>query len=99
MPNLHHECGGGCAGTGAAGQSEPWLWSEADHYWLLKPTSPGTHPLKRSSGILGEQLPSPACELPELPFSALPGMLHLSCGCQPLEDFCHVSYVRKAGLC
>lgn len=89
---------GAVLATGAAGQSEPWLWSEADQYWLLKPASPGTQPVKRNSGILGEQLPSPACEL-ELPFSALPGMSHLSCGCQPLEDFCHVSYVRKAGPC
>lgn len=99
MLNVHCEDGRGCAGTGTGPWSEPWLWSEADQWWLLKPTSPGTQPIKRSSGIAGEQLSSPACELLELPFSALQGMLHLSCGCQPHEDFCRVSSVRKAGPC
>lgn len=35
----------------------------------------------------------------ELPFSALQGMLHLSCGHQPHDDFCPVSEVREAGPC
>lgn len=87
--NSHHETGRGCAGLGLARDPSPACGGRQTII-VLKPTSPGTQPVKRSSGILGEPFSSPACELLELPFSALQGMSHVPCGWQPHEDFCHL---------
>lgn len=87
--NSHLETVRGCAGLELA-----WDLSSAcggrQTIVVLKPTSPGTQPIKRSSGIPGEPFSSPACELLELPFSALQGMSHVPCGWQPREDFCRL---------
>lgn len=83
------ETGRICAGPGLAQDLGP-ACGVRQTIMVLKPMSPGTQPVKRSGGILGEPFSSPACELPELPFSALQGMLHVPCGWQPREDFCHL---------
>lgn len=87
--NSCRETGRSCAGLGLAQGLSP-ACGVRQTIVVLKPTSPGTQPVKRSSGILGEPFSSPACELLELPFSALQGMLHVPCGWQPREDFCHL---------
>lgn len=74
--NCHHETGRGCAGLELARDLSPACGGR-QNVVMLKSTSPGTQPVKRSNGIPGEPFSSPACELLELPFSPLQGMSHL----------------------
>lgn len=84
--NSCRESGRGCAGPGLAQDLSP-ACGVRQTLVVLKPTSPGSQPVKRSSGILGEPVSSPAWELLELPLSALQGMLHMPCGWQPQKIF------------
>lgn len=64
--NSRRDTGGGCAGLGLAQDLSPACGGRQT-IEVLKPTSPGTQPVKWSSGILGEAFSSLACELLELP--------------------------------